>query len=497
MRRLLAGLSCLALMAALAVPARAAATEEGATALEQGLRGWVAGLLAPLVAADSVPLRVLPSGAGYRLEITAPPATPLRIGQDVPFTAFLRPRDDGAWIIEEYRMPAMLTMTPPPAAAPQSTGPQPGPLFSLGLGAQRAHGVFDPSFRTQSHFEAHTDDVVYTVTGPQGRATTHLAAIDYSATWDPAGEGRIDTRERMRMSGYDSTQGLPDGQDLHITARSVDSATRGTGVNPASAAAAVRSIALLVADVMARPNGIKGANPEGPTPAQRQLLHAVLETLSALFVRMETEQTWSGLSITSAQGGGQLDRAILASHMAAPGGRAEFGLRLELAGLQTALVPEGPLRQLIPRRLAIAPRIFGVPKSVALDLLGHAIDAAGHPGANLAAQGQALLATNPVVLSIDDLDIDLGSSRLRGSGELSFAGAQQVSGTAELRLAGFDALLRTLRQVPQAAAVLPALIMLKGLGEPSGAETLWRIDYANGKASVNGNDLSALFPKAK
>ena len=70
-----------------------------------------------------------------------------------------------------------------------------------------------------------------------------------------------------------------------------------------------------------------------------------------------------------------------------------------------------------------------------------------------------------------------------------------MSGELELRLSGLDALLRTLRQVPEAAVAVPVLLMLKGLGEASGNETVWRIEYADRKVTVNGTDLSDMIPR--
>ncbi len=488
MRRATAGLAWTGMALALAMPARAAVTEEAAAALQRDLRGWVAGLLAPLVAPESVPLRVLAAGDAYRLEVTAIALSQVNITYDTPVTAAIRPLDGGRWAIEDYRMPAMISVALPQGGAK---------LFSMAIGQQQARGVFDPSYRTASRFEAKLANIVEEFAGPSGPSTTRIGAFDYSTTWEPAGEGYIDTADRMRMTGYAATQVMPDGQEMRITAREIDATTKGVGINPANAAATVRSLALLAGDLMARPDGVKGDNPEGPTPGQRQLLHAVLDSMTAVFVRLETEQTWSGLTVAGGAGGGQLDRVSLASRMAAPGGKAEFGLRLEFSGLQSALIPQGPIRQLIPRRIAVAPRLTGVAKSEVLAFLGRAIDVAGHDDADLQGEAQELLSANPATIALDDLDIDLGIARLRGAGELKIAAADDIGGTAELRMTGLDALLRTLRQVPEAAAAAPVLLMLKGLGEVSGNETVWRIEYADQKVTVNGNDLSGMIPKKK
>ena len=105
----------------------------------------------------------------------------------------------------------------------------------------------------------------------------------------------------------------------------------------------------------------------------------------------------------------------------------------------------------------------------------------------------SLIAGNPAVVSLDTLDIDLGTSRLRASGQLAVASAEDVTGKAEVRMTGLDALMRALGKVPEAAMATPVMLMLKGMGEQKGAETVWRVTYAANKVLVNGQDLSALL----
>ena len=483
MRMMNGGMAVMGLAALLAMPAQAAVTAEDAAALERDLRGWVAGLLAPLVDPAAVPLRVLPGGEGFRMEIGMVPVPGFSITPDIALTAQLRPLPDGRWAVDDLRLPAALKVSMAKEAAP---------LFAMSIGTQQARGEFDPALRTPSRFEGRYTDVVETVGVAQGKSTTRMATVAYSGSWEPAGAGLIDSADRISTAGYSIEQTLPDGQPLRITVRELTARSKGIGVSPANIGTAIRAIAALAGDVIASPDR---ARADAPTAGQRKLMHTVLDSLAALFVRLETEQTWSGLTATTPAGSGQLDKLSVATRMAAPGGKAEFAAQLELAGLTTSLLPAGSMRQLVPRRIAIAPRFTGVPKSEVLALLGRAIDTAGDPDTDLAGDALALLADNPATIALDDLDIDLGISRLRGSGEVNVAAADDISGTLELRMSGLDALLRTLRQVPEAAQVAPVLLMLKGLGEASGNETVWRIEYADSKVTVNGTDLSDMIPR--
>ncbi|MCX7381815.1 MAG: DUF2125 domain-containing protein [Alphaproteobacteria bacterium] len=468
-----------ALAAPMQAPAQSAVTAQDAAIVERDLRAWVAGLLAPLVDPAAVPVRVQPSGEGFRLEIGMVALPGLSITPEIAVAALLRPQSGGRWSLDDLRLPTALTVAQNDKK-----------LFAMSIGTQQARGEFDPSLRTPSRFEGRYADVVEEIASPQGPSSTRMATVEYAGTWEPAGEGQIDTADRMRISGYTMEQTLPDGQALRLAAREVTATTKGVGVSPANTASAIRAIAALVGDVIATRDSARG-----PTAGQRKLMHSVLDSLGGLFIRLETEQTWSGLTVATDGGSGQLDKISLATRMAAPGGKAEVALRLELAGLTTALLPQGPIRQLMPRRIAIAPRLTGLPKSEVLALLGRAIDSAGSSDADLAGDAMALLADNPAVIALDDLDIDVGIARLRGSGEFNIAAADDMSGELELRMTGLDALLRTLRQVPEAAAAAPVLLMLKGLGEASGNETVWRIEYADHKVTVNGTDLSDMIPR--
>ena len=235
----------------------------------------------------------------------------------------------------------------------------------------------------------------------------------------------------------------------------------------------------------------------GPTPAQRTMLHALLDHVTDLFSSLETEQTWSGVSMAAEGMTGSVAKVKLGNSIGAPDGKAEFGMKLEVEGFASPMLPKGGISELLPKRLALAPRVSGLKKADMVALLSRAIDTVGDDDADVAGDAMHLLAGNPAVISLDTFDIDIGGAKLRGTAAVNVASPDNVTGTGELRMTGLDALMRSVAKVPEAAMAAPVLLMLKGLGEQKGAETVWRITYAENTLLVNGQDVSALMAGAK
>ncbi len=93
--------------------------------------------------------------------------------------------------------------------------------------------------------------------------------------------------------------------------------------------------------------------------------------------------------------------------------------------------------------------------------------------------------------------LDIGIAKLTGNGELDVSSPADISGEAELRLTGFDALLRKVGATAEFKVAAPVLIFLKGIGERDGNDMVWKVKYEDSKVSVNGTDLSDMIPKGK
>ena len=482
LKSLAGGIGLIAVLAGL--PAQAQITVDQAAALERDLRGWIGGLVGPLADPAKLPIRLAPAGERYRLELGMMPFPWFSASADTPTTAFLRPLGDNRWALEEFRAPAAMTV---------ESLPERKKLFAMTIGEQRLQAEIDTSFATPTRIEGQFGRIVQDTAGPLGVAVTKIRQFGFNTVWQPSGGGRLSQVSQSKMTGYETSRTAPGDGKFTFSATEMTSTSKGDGVSPEHLGATIRTLSALIGDVTAKPDGVKGEHPDSPTVGQRKMLHALLDNVAELFLRVETGQTWTGMKFSGADMNAQLDRFNLTSTMSAPGGKAEFGIRLELAGFQSAMIPAGPIRQLVPKRIAIAPRLTGAPKGTVVAFLSRAIDVAGKDDADLMDEATQLLSDNPLVVALDDLDIDLGTSRLRGSGQLKVAAADDITGAAELRMTGLDALIRSLRQVPEAAMATPILLMLKGLGEAAGAETVWRIVYAEQRVTVNGSDLSALL----
>ncbi len=452
-------------------------TAEQAAGVQRDLRGWIVGLLSPLVEAGQVPVTVVPAGDRFRMEFGAMPVPGMTVTMDRPAGAFLRGLGDGRWAMEAFTMPAQLDVM----MADEKT-----PFYSLRIGTQRARLEIDTTLATASRGEAEYSQIEQILKG--GESVSKIAQISTRTQWQPGASGMMAMSGESRMTGYDARETLPDGTVLMLKAREIAATTRGEAMRPDRFAGAMRLVARLAASVQA------SQAPDGqPSAAQRKMLHALLAEASEVFARVEMDQTWSGVSLMSEAMSGSLETVTFGTAMGAPGGKTEFGLKLEVAGFDSAMVPKGAMRELMPKRVMLAPRVSGPKKADVVALLERAIDNAGDDDFDMADEAMQLLAGNPAVVSLDGLEIDLGMSRLRASGQLAVASAEDVTGKGEVRMTGLDALIRTLGKVPEAAMAGPVLLMLKGLGEQKGTETVWRITYAANKVLVNGQDLSALL----
>jgi hypothetical protein len=428
-------------------------------------------------------VKISAAGDRYRMDLGSVPLPGFSMTSEGTTTGFLRSPGEGRWVVEELTLPARMNVT---------IGDDKASVFAFRIGEQKARMEIDTTLASPSKFEWQYGNVEYTSKGGPGSAVTRMTKVTMTSLLTPGADGRMKATGESRVSGFDQKQNLPDGSMVALKAREIVATSHGEGLSPPRFDATVRTAAQLASDVQSnpRPDG-------GPSPAQRKMLHALLEHVTDLFSSLETEQTWSGVSLAAEGMTGSLVKVKLGNTMGAPEGKAEFGMKLELEGFASPMLPKGGISDLVPKRLALAPRVSGVKKADMVALLSRAIDTVGDDDADVAGDAMHLLAGNPAVISLDTFDLDIGGARLRGTGAVNVASPEDVTGAGELRMTGLDALMRSVAKVPEAAMAAPVLLMLKGLGEQKGAETVWRLTYAENKLLVNGQDVSALMAGAK
>jgi len=256
--------------------------------------------------------------------------------------------------------------------------------------------------------------------------------------------------------------------------------------------AAVRSISGLVPTAMQAAGAASASKPI--TPEDRARLHDLLAALRDLLGGVRQETTMERVRFDVGGQGGTLTSLTIGGRAVAPNGMLDASLHLAMDGIDSPLIPQGPLRDYLPRRITLTPRLSGVPADDLMSLLQRAVDS-GDPD-TLQAEAIALLAKGPLKIGLDDVVLDLGNTVLKGSGAVTIAAPDDINGSARLDATGLDTLIHSASTVPELANAAPFLILLKGIGEQKGDTTTWNITYADGRTEVNGTDLSTLMPPA-
>ena len=471
-----------------ATPARADASADAAAALQTQIRAWVADLTGPAIDFGSHALRVSPEGDAYQFALPVA-GTVGSTGWAItgaPITAIAKPLDAGGWTIQSVRLPS-------PIRADQPAGPDGSPRnWMLTLAGQEAHGRFDPTLHGISSFDTVLTGYVSVSQTAAGTQTMHYDRYTAHLGWSPAGDGRVTVTNTGQGQNLTVFVDRPAGaQSVTISAGSVRSTGRVERIAFDRLGAIVRDISGLVPSAMQA--AAAAAAPDSIAPKDRARLHDLVAALGDLLGGVQAETTLEHVRLDLGGQGGTLANLTIGGRSAAPGGMLDASLHLAMAGIDSPLIPQGPLRDYVPRRIALTPHVSGVPAHDLMALLLHAIDTGDHD--SLQADAIALLAKGPLKAGLDDVLLDLGGTVLKANGVVTIAALDDINGSARVDATGLDTLIHSANTVPELASARPFLIVLKGIGEQKGDITTWNITYADGQTLVNGTDLSTLMPK--
>lgn len=504
--RLLASAAILGL--GLTTPARAddvaALTSEQQASLARALSLWSAGL----VGGDhGGKFQATPSGDHYLLEV---PVGGLigKAGASIeagPLTASVRPLDDARWSFEDVKSPESIRLVPP-------AGTKGGPMTMTQKAADRSnHVVLDGTLATSSTFDSVASDVAVTaaatVDAKTFALTLHADNTNSHTVWQPAADGRVDAASTSTASGvsYEIAGDLA----AKVSIKSLGSEGHMTGYAPGKLSDAVGIMLEMMATmpppaskavVKPIPTSAAAAKPvpatpaAHPTPEQRQAMHRLLDGLRDLYVSSDQSLTAEGVNVTAQGRQVSFDKLAESQGWSAPDGKAEFKMRLALDGIDSPQIPPGPMRDYVPRHVVFAPHVSGIPMDDLFAMANKAIDSDDPKQHNFTADGMALLAHGPVTVGIDELAFDVDKSSLTATGAMTISSPEDVAGSADIKLAGFDALLKRVGSDPMLKQTVPVLIFLKGIGQQDGDVVTWKVVYANQKVTVNGTDMSQLIP---
>jgi hypothetical protein len=468
-----------------AAPARAEITADAAAALQAQIRAWVADLTGPAIDLGSHAVRVTPAGDAYRLEwpVMGPVGTTgWEISGD-PVTVIAKPLDGGRWSIESMRLPTPLRAEQQPA---QDGEPH---NWEMTLAGQNISGRFDPSLATNSTFDMELRGYNSSSQTAKGTQTVHLDRYTGHGGWQPTGDGRVTISDERQGENLTVSMDVPGGPGpITVKATAVHGSVRVERIAFDRLGAALRSIRDMVPAAM-QAAGAAGM-PDAVTPEDRAALHDLVVALRDLLGGVQQETTLEHIGFDVGGMGGTLASLTIGGRAAASDGMLDASLHLAMEGIDSPMIPKGPLRDYLPRRLALTPHLSGIPANDAVSLLLRAIDAGD--AALLQAEALGLLAKGPLKAGLDDVLLDLGVAVMKGNGTMTIAAPDDIKGSARIVATGLDALIRSANTVPEMRSAAPFLIIIKGIGDQKGDTVTWNITYADGQTKVNGTDLSAL-----
>ena len=466
---------------------RAETTPAEAAAMRAGINGFILQFAGIPTVADLLTPLITPVGDHLRLSFAWDAIGPiadysLTAGA---ITANAKPLSGGRWAIDDLRFPSKLVAGGDPAN-PAGLG------MTITLAEQSGSVIFDPSFATSSTLDSKLRGLSIVTQSPQGAATQRRETVEIHAVWQPRGDGRIDMREDMVETGYAVGIPTPGGTPINVL---IDRMTNKAEIKNF----AMAEFGALLKDVMtlARAPETIGMIATGGGKPNKDMLamgRRALKVVASLLDGIDAEGTASGIRV---QGGGMdvgLSKFTMALHTGAADGALQANMPLSAEGLDLGELVKGPLKEVMPRRISFTPNIGGIDKDGLFAMLRQAIDGKLVDQAGWQAATETMLSNNPVSLGIDDLSVDFGVAKLEGAGELEVSSPTELTGKAELRATGLDALIRRANATPELKQVAPVLIFLKGIGEPDGKEMVWRVSFTDGKLSVNDTQLSDMMP---
>lgn len=474
----------LVLLAPLPAAAQAPATPsiEGAKAVADGVREWLAKQLGGIVDLSALPLRVLAEGETYRLEVPVGGAWfdgAVTVG-DAAVALTVKPVEDGRWQVLGGGIPAKLSMEMKGTAGDVSR-------VSLALESQQTTGMYDPTLKTASNFVSTITGYTTETTTKAGVQVSRIGKLVGRSEWAPSSPGRVTLQGDSQLEDYSTVTPVPGMGEMKVTMGRLGGSTRIENFDMDGLGTLLRTAFELGSSAKG-----KGEGKEPSTPEQKASALKLVGLVFSMLDAMETDYAYEDIKIDGGKMfSGSLRRFGMGLSAGAPDGKVDVKLRLSAEGLESPMIPPGPWVEFIPHKVSLTPRVSGVSKEAVVALLRTAIET---EGSDIEAQAMALLAANPVALGIEDLLLDVGPMRLKGTGSVEAARIDEASGEAELRATGFDALIRRANAVPELKMAAPVLIFLKGIGKQEGTETVWRIVYADNKVMVNDTDLSDLMP---
>ena len=507
-RRHCRGLAALAVLACFtAAPTSAddapgAISAEAAQRLERQAHAWLASMLGPHVTIGERPLHITAESDHYRIELPFAAALSDATGATIeadPISAELKPLDGGRWRIDDFRWPSPLHASFALSERGEASGTE---KLTVTIADQEQHGVLDPSLATPSVWDARIKGYASQITGMKDDGS-RKATIDEAVAhlrWEPTSSGRVSVRETSEAHLI-TTNAVAANVGLRaMSIERMQGQMQAEDVAPAQVAQLLRAMMVLVPiGLTAEKQALAGGGAANDRPSklndkERAAARDTLMALAGLLGGFEEHWTAENLHIVGNSFSWRVAKLMAGFGAGTPDGRSAVHFDVALDGLESPDVPPGVLRDNLPHHVAIALSIGGIRSSDLHALLLRAADSKGSdPKLKDAVLG--LLAKEPLVVGLDNVELDFGPAQVRGKGEVRLSNLDHYQGEAHIAARGLDKLIKEANGVPDLAQAMPALFMLKGIGKQDGDKTVWNVAFHDRELLVNGNDMSSMVPR--
>ena len=509
-------------LAAVTAPARAAdVTAAEAQDVAKQLREWIGGQLGGGVPIPPDIFRMTPAGAQMRLVVPLPvPVLTMQDGDakatDALISAALRPLGGTRWAIEDFRMPAVIILTPEAAAgltpatpgggagANSGRGARPGPGGRPGAAApavpgleirirsQSATGVYDTSLKTESRLEATTQGIVIRSTGlgdPNQRLEATVDRYKGLMQLRPTAAGGVDTISEWTIEGYSSRTTDPTIGEMKMDLQRLHVRGEIAGMMTGQVTTLLQNSVQWGLAAAMQPGPGMTDDPLGD--AGRAKLKVIVAALKNLLAGMSVTETVEGARVEVMGMGGGVDKLLFAFGGSAPTNKFGAYMEIGIDGLKVPALPPS-YASLLPRSVNVRPTVGNIDVAALTAL----VEEAAQPKANLDRIRDKLIGLvtgNGVTVGLERLSIDMGTTKLSATGSVTASQPMTANGQAEIIVTGFDALMERIQKMPEAMQIIPALALVRGLGRSDGDKLVWRLVLTEDqKITVNGVDLRKL-----
>jgi hypothetical protein len=443
--------------------------------LEQQISDYFASFLGP----QKRPVQLTPSGDHYQILVPLEP-----IYQQLGFkvtglgdlTGTLAPLEQGRWSIDNLAPPSPMHFTFDPAM-PKAPGPI---TVDLAMHNLTSHSVIDPSFASPWTFKSASVGYEMNMTGGGLDQLAHVGPFETHGALTPTADGHLDFTQVFDLHDYASVAKMPNAQTVQTHMTRI---AGGLHFDKLDRARLNEAFGIVQA---AKAKQVDGK--PIPQPEMNALLHSLILALRASAGGGGLTESLDGLEFQTPDMSFVLKHFETAFEANAPAGLLGAHMRVAIDGPSSPMIPPSALPY-VPSHLALAPYVSGI--GVA-ELTQLALDATG-PDPQPPSDPSVLFSHGALVAGINDLEISVGPTAIKGSGRFEAPSPDAITGHAKVTASQFDALVKSVQkdQVlgPQA---LPALLLVRGLAKPDGDNLVWEIAYEAGAVTVNGTDLSTI-----